>query len=236
MAANKILNLTGSFLSFLNEGFQYNLQVLPDVITSSSLLFAILFQSPPMAVFSAAIVAMSFFHGYLARFLGNVFPNMTETVKYEDRCSGRFPGVSFTRMFNMASNKSFGELTADGWPSYYTSFMGFLIGWIGLLPHIYARELDVSPRRAAAVKGGQILLGVLCVLVAAYRILSECEGYLSTFFGLLVGFLIGAGLVLGAAWLSDRRATNMLGMPLIRDKAEDGKPIYVCERVAKAAE
>ncbi len=190
-----------------------------------------------MGVFASAIVAMSLLHGYLARFLGGVFPHMTSEVKYDDRCSGRFPGVSLLRLSNLANNKGFGALDSESWPSFYTTFFGFLIGWIGLLPEIYKWELSVSPRRAAAVKGGQILLGVLCVIIAGYRIVvSECEGYLSTFLGLLVGFVIGAALVIGIAWISDRRATNMLGLPLLRDKAEDGKPIYVCERSGKPEE
>jgi hypothetical protein len=230
MAANFTVNLTSSFLSFLREGFQYNLQVLPDVITSASLLFAILFQSPPMAVFAGAIVVVSLLHGYMARFLGSVFPNMANEVKHEDRCSGRFPGVSLLRLNYLASNKKFGDIESESWPSFYTTFFGFLIGWIGLLPAIYERELDLSPRRAAAVKGGQVLLGVVGVLIAAYRALSNCEGYLSIFLGMLAGFVMGALLVLAVAWVSDRRATNILGMPLLRDKAEDGKPIYVCQR------
>jgi len=40
--------------------------------------------------------------------------------------------------------------------------------------------------------------------------------------------------VLGVAWISERRMTNILGLPLIRGKAPDGKPIYVCERNSDA--
>jgi hypothetical protein len=45
------------------------------------------------------------------------------------------------------------------------------------------------------------------------------------FFGLFcVGFL---------SYISDRRLTNILSFPLIRNRAADGKPIYVCEKMIK---
>jgi hypothetical protein len=44
-------------------------------------------------------------------------------------------------------------------------------------------------------------------------------------FGLIaVGFL---------SYISDRRLTNILSFPLIRNRAADGKPIYVCEKAIK---
>ena len=232
MAANRILKESGSFFNFASEGFKYNLQVLPDVITSSAILFAILFQSPPMAVFAAAILSLGFFHSYFAQFLASVFPDMVTATNNTDQCSGRFPGVSYEKLLGLSRSSGFGGLSTDSWPSYYITFIGFLTGWIGALPSIYAPEIAASPRRAASVSGGLITLAILCVIVAVYRIMSGCEGMMSTSIGLLFGFLIGLGFVIVIAWITERRGTNMLAFPLIRDKAADGKPIYVCERPA----
>ena len=49
MAANKILEEFYAFVNFARDGFKYNLQVFPDTITAASLLFSLLFQSPPLA-------------------------------------------------------------------------------------------------------------------------------------------------------------------------------------------
>jgi uncharacterized membrane protein len=118
----------------------------------------------------------------------------------------------------------------DAWPSYYSTFVGFLAGWIGTLPAIYAKELATSPQRAASVSGGIVMLAILCIMTMIFRISSDCESFMSTAIGLVGGFFIGLAVVLAVAWATDKKATNILGMPLIRSKTEEGKPIYVCER------
>lgn len=230
MSATKILDEMSSLVNFATEGFKYNLQVLPDVITASSLLFALLFQSPPMAVFSVATMVMGLIHTGVAKGFASVFPNMMSTPGTSDRCAGTFPGVSYGRLFGMSQSSAFGKLSDASWPSYYTTFMGFLAGWIGALPTIYAQELSISPKKSVAATGGLVTLGILLLVVMVYRISSACDTFISTSVGLITGFTIGLLLVFTTAYLSDRRATNMLALPLIRNKAEDGKPIYVCER------
>jgi peptidoglycan/LPS O-acetylase OafA/YrhL len=133
----------------------------------------------------------------------------------------------------MAQNSIFSVYT-DGWPSYYSTFIGFLAGWIGALPALYAKELKASPEKHAASTAGLVILVCLALIVMVYRITSDCEGFMSVSLGLLAGFAIGLLLVIFAAWISDRRATNVLGLPLIRNKAAEGQPIYVCERSAAA--
>ena len=199
-------------------------------MTAAVILFAILFQSPPMATLAGSSLLVTVLHGYIAQFLSANFPDLVTTPSDVSKCAGRFPGVSYDRLLGLSLSSGFGSVAADAWPSYYTTFVGFLAGWIGALPSIYARELKASPKRASSVAGGILILILLCILVTIYRISSGCDGMLGTAIGLVFGFAIGLGLVLTASWISDRRATNILGMPLIRDKAADGKPIYVCER------
>jgi hypothetical protein len=61
-------------------------------------------------------------------------------------------------------------------------------------------------------------------------IVSECDSIAGLAAGVGIGGVIGLALVLFFAWISDRRLTNILAFPLIRERAPDGKPIYVCER------
>ena len=196
---------------------------------SATLLFSVLFQSPPLAVFGTAMILLQFIHRGLAAFTHAYIPNMTYDPSNYDKCSGRFPGDGYDSLFNVAK-KSIFAARPDGWPSYYSTFSGFLAGWIGVLPALYEKELEASPEKKAASTAGLVILVGLALLIMIYRITSECEGFLSVSLGLLAGFVIGLLLVLIAAWISDRRATNILGLPLIRNKTAAGQPIYVCEK------
>jgi hypothetical protein len=235
MAANKILEEFGPLYGVVTEGFKYNLQVLPDVLTAATILFGILFQSPPTAILGTAMILMSFIHMGVARFFASVFPDLIQSPNDITRCSGRFPGVSYGRLLGLTRASRFGALSDTAWPSYYTTFVGFLAGWVGALPQLYREELNAAPNTDTGVKLGAVILTLLCIIVVAYRVTSECETFSSTLVGLLSGFSVGLALVLIVAFATDRRGTNMLGLPLFRSKAEDGKPIYVCERSVTAS-
>ena len=228
MAANKILNEFKAFTNFAHLGFKYNLQTFPDTITAAACLFALLFQSPPLAAFSGSAVLLNLIHPVFAKFMSDVVGG-GEPIG--PACSGRFgPGISFERLADMSSSKTFGKPDLDTWPSYYSMFLGFLTAYMGVMPILYQKELEASPTRRASTTGGLVILGIIVLMAFFYRWFSECD----TPFGLLVGAGVGAfvGLmvVLFFAWISDRRLTNLLAFPLIRQRAPDGKPIYVCER------
>lgn len=226
MAANRILEQFGSFVNFVHSGFKYNLQVFPDTLTASTLLFALLFQSPPFATLGGSILALNVIHPYLANFFTSFVGG---TAGRSDSCAGRFPGISISRMVKTASDKKFGSLSGD-WPSYYTVFLGFLTGYAAMMPYLYRKELDASPKRNVATIVGLAVLGLLLLIGLVYRVFSSCDTIFSSTIGIVVGMILGLLFVVGLAYFSERRLTNILSLPLIRDKTTDGKPIYVCER------
>lgn len=217
-------------MDFVNSGFKYNLQVFPDTITASALLFTLLFQSPPLAALSGSIVLLQFLHPVYAQFLTSVLGEAIDVKSDGLRCSGHFPGISYERLIGASSQKSFGSLDYANYPSYYTTFMGFLVGYTGVLPWIYQKELTASPKRYAATVLGLVVLSILTAICIAYRILSGCESTFSALLGIGSGIVMGLFFVGFLAWVSERRITNILSLPLIRERAVDGKPIYVCER------
>jgi hypothetical protein len=174
-------------------------------------------------------VVRSPFSQFLAHFMGNVARPSTDG----SRCSGHFPGVSFERILELSRNGRFGDLDYEGLPSYYSMFLGFLGAYIGSLPVIYQKEIAYSPKRAASTTTGLVILGLVVIIGTVYRILSECETPTSMFVGLFGGAVVGCLCVAFLAMISERRLTNILSFPLIRNKTTDGKPIYVCEKVVK---
>ena len=191
------------------------------------MLFALLFQSPPFATFSISILFLNLLHPLIARFFSRFVP---DTIGRNDGCTGRFPGISMSRMIQLAKDKQFGALDDAGWPSYYMTFLGFLSAYAGSMQLLYRKELTASPRRNVATIVGLIVLSLVVITCVGYRLLSGCESLISTIAGLGIGAFIGLLMISCFAYFSDRRLTNILALPLMRDKADDGKPIYVCER------
>lgn len=228
--AHRITEEFKRFIDFSVTGFKYNLQVLPDTITAGSLLFALLFQSPPLATLGAGFIFLNFLHPKLAEFTTRFVSDTFGAEVDPQLCSGQFPGISYDRLLTMSSERTFGALNRPGWPSFYSVFLGYLVGWIGMIPGLYAAEIAASPRRKGATTLGLIVLALIVIIATIFRVQSGCDTFFGMFVGMLVGIFVGGLLVFGIAYISERRMTNILGVPLIRGKSEDGKPIYVCER------
>jgi uncharacterized membrane protein len=130
----------------------------------------------------------------------------------------------------MTKGKTFGALDATGWPSFYSMFLGFLTTYAGLMPILYRHELNASPKRNVATIVGLVVMALILITCVAYRIIGGCDTFSATLVGVLVGAAISSMYVIGLAFISDRKLTNILALPLLRDKAVDGKPIYVCEK------
>jgi hypothetical protein len=233
MAADKIVSEFRSFLNFANDGFKYNLQVFPDTITAGALLFALLFQSPQMGAFGGSMALLNFIHPTFAGFLGTYLQDVVEPSPDTGACTGYFPGVSYERLLGATQSKSMGSI-APAWPSFYSTFLGFLAGWVGLLPSLYSRELEASQRRKAAATTGIVILSIVILLCVVYRLQSGCDKFSGLAMGMLVGAGLGVVMCYFLSWITDRRITNIMNMPLIRERVPDGKPIYVCERPSAA--
>ena len=218
-----------SFIDFANDGFKYNLQVFPDTLTAATFLFSILFQSPPLAALTGAIAFLNIVHPISGRFMSDIWGGAAGTNTDVSVCSGRFPGLSFANI--MTGGRE--ALNYTTFPSYYTTFLGFLTAYLGVLPVIYRKELAASPKKSATTTTALVVLAVTVAAGLIYRYLSGCDTLFGIFIGLIVGVIFGLGMVMFLAWISDRRITNILGFPLMRNKATDGKPIYVCERDPK---
>ena len=217
---------TKSLLGFINTAFKYNLQIFPDTITAGALLFSMLFQSPPLATLGASFILLNFLHPSIAALTTRAVSATLGADADPAICSGHFPGVSYEDLLSFRGD----QLFRPGWPSYYSVFMGWLAAWVGALPALYNREIAASPRRMAAATFGLIVLALVLLIAIVYRVGSGCDTVFGVLVGMGVGALLSGVLVFGLAWISDRRLTNLLNFPLIRGRAGDGKPIYVCKK------
>ena len=230
----KTLDSVSALLKFAADGFKYNLQTFPDTISAAAFLFTILFQSPPLGALTGGILALNVTAPMLQKFVsGFIGDSAVVNNEADRRCSGHFPGVSFERILQLSDTKSFSDLDHNGVPSYYSMFLGFLSVYVGSLPIIYSKEISYSPRRKASTTYGIVILVLVVLMCTLFRLMSTCENMISLTVGILAGGLFGLFCVGFLAYISDRRLTNILSFPLIRNRAADGKPIYVCEKAIK---
>lgn len=231
-AAKIITDRATAIADYTSKAFFFNLNYMPDTILGGILLFALIIQSAPMGVLGVLLLSLEFVHAGSSSFLAEVIPGVHVPSKDVQRCSGHFPGISYERLITMATK--IGKITAlnNGFPSYYIMFMGALFGYITGMNQTYSKELDGMPKKRAAIHAGATIMFLLAILFVIYRYATGCDSLVSIAVAAVIGITYGFISEMFIAYLSDRTLTNLLNIPLLRDRAEDGKPIYVCKKPA----
>lgn len=210
--------------------FFFNLNYLPDTILGGIILFALLLQSAPLFVLGVLLLMVEFIHGGISSYFTETMSGTIEASRDVLRCSGHFPGISFERLVSMGQQIGSLSSISNGFPSYYMMFMGTLFGYILGMGYTYDKEIEGMPQKRMAVYSGLYIMAVLGIMFVIIRNTSECDTLISIIAGSILGLVFGFFLELLIAFLSDRKLTNLMNIPLIRSRAEDGKPIYVCAK------
>jgi len=184
-------------------------------------MFALLLQSPSFTALGASLLSVSLIHPLLVGFLRNVVPSSWAVAS---RSTGKFPGISVERIaLNNTTSKA--DL-----PSYYTTFLGTLIGWLAPLPFLYQDELTLSPQKSLSsiISTGFLILFSLILLI--YRYLASQDSLIGIILGIGFGTIFGGILAIGLHYATQRRVTNLYSLPLLTTSygGKTGQPIYVC--------
>lgn len=195
------------------------------------LLFALFFQSAALATFSVCLLVHAGLYKVVSSFLGRNIPGLRRP-RSSERCTGRFPTVSYlgaaANAEPNANNLNNGGYVDNEWPSYYASFIGFFLGYLGALPFIYKQELAASPARTISTTGGLVIGVIVLLMCVVFRLSSGCDDIIGVTAGIGIGGVLGLALVTAIAYGSNRSLTNVLALPLLTGVADSGKPIYVC--------
>lgn len=207
------------FLSGIIEPFKYTLDIIPDTILVSVCLFALLLQSPSFTAFGLSLLSVNLFQPLVANFLREIVPS---GWALSTRSTGKFPGVSVERI---ALNNT---TTKADIPSYYTMFIGTVLGWVAPLPLFYQPELNISPNRSLAATVSLCFLLIFSAILLAYRFLASHDTLMGIILGIVLGAILGFGLFIGMYYGTQRRVTNLYNFPLLSTNYGGSKPIYVC--------
>jgi hypothetical protein len=201
--------MTGS----LWASIKFNLSVLPDSLVTGLTVLSIVLANYTLMILAAGIIITQLFTGYVG---GIVAPSSMKSP-----CESEFYAVTVNRLFGVDPPSS-GPLA----PSSYMASIAYLFGVGVALQQIYAVEIEKfktgSPLVATAIIGLMLVL-----LTALFRLSTRCDTVTGALGGTVLGFAIGYfGCVL-LGYATNRRATNVWGIPFLMDRINKGSAIYV---------
>jgi hypothetical protein len=215
----------GLWHDYIASTFMYNMQILPDAIVAGMIILAVLLANQSLFFLAAGGVLTQLFTGAIGRILMKMAPeNAGVTMNPLDGCHGGFLGKSWESLLNPNPDHLWYPLA----PSRYMALLGFFGGVGAALQQLYKEEIDAGIIGRNTLTATSIISILVVVLAAVFRYFGGCDTISSIIGGLLLGLALGYFGYVALGYASGRRLTNVWGIPLLRDRINNGSALYIC--------
>ncbi len=224
-------NLLYIWKNYIVANFEEQVRILPDSIIFGSLLVALLTQSYSTVMFAVAMLEAGVAGGLLQALFTYMDILHTAPMNPEKPylCAAGNVTPTLETIFSICKDKLCGGKISSGVPSFPIYFLATAISYVVGTMYTQKQELEaLGPAYAARFYIALFASFLLMIMVTFYRFANGCDGLGTIIFTLIFGFIIGGLLVYQNTYLFGRDATNLTGVPLLRERTRDGKPLYVC--------
>lgn len=213
------------YTDYISAALMFNLQILPESVMSGLLILAIVLANQAILALAAGGAATQFVTGMIGRFIMQHTKDGATTASV-DICNTGFVGKSWARLLGGFKDPEL--LWHPLAPSVFMATVGYFVGWGFALQQLYKEEIDakVVPRVTLIATG--ILSLLLLAIAVTFRVASGCESLIGAAGGIGLGLLFGYFGCILLGYATDRRATNIWGIPLLRDRINSGSALYIC--------
>jgi hypothetical protein len=228
-------NVQSIWNTYLVPNFQEQLRLVPDSIIFGSFFIALLTQSYSTVMFAVAMLEAGVAGGLLQALFTylDIFHTGPSIPDKPSACVSSYSTPTLETLFTVCKEKLCGSKIASGVPSFPIYFLATAISYVISSLYSQKEELEaLGPAYAARFYIAIFVSFLLLLLLCFYRVANGCDGLGTIVLSLLFGFLIGGLLFYQNMSLLGRDATNMAGVPLLRERTRDGKPLYVCPQKA----
>lgn len=219
-------NVEYAWKTFLKPNITEQIRILPDSLVFGSLLVALLTQSFSTIVFALTLLET----GLIGKGLQSLFQYLDIVHTSPAAASNAPMCLSSYYTPTLETLMSFGKSEIPGGvPSFPIYFLATASAYVVGSMIQQKKELEALGKSYSARFYMAILTTMLLLLaVCAYRMALGCDTFGIVFLSLVIGFIIGGLLLFQNTSLFGRDSTNLLGIPLLRERTRDGKPLYVC--------
>ena len=226
-------NITDIWSNYVKPLGEEQFRLLPDSILFGSLILAFLTQSFSMVIFFMSMLETAGINAglqYLFTYLDS--QRLTPTVaSATPQCRSGFLKQSLESLSLLS-----GSSVSSSYPSPPLFFLSTACAYI--LSSLYGlrEELEgLGPEYSARFYFALVASFFFLLMITFYRLANSCETVGVATMSLLLGGFLGSILVLQNWMIFGKDSINMIGVPLLRERTTDKKPIYVCpEKVSSS--
>ena len=214
---------------YIAAAILYNLQLLPESLICGIIILAVVLVSQTLLVLAAGAGLTQLLTTVIGKLIMRYMEDAgtVRGAKCAEICNPGFLGKSWQRLLSADAPELLWNPVA---PSVYLATVGYFVG-VGLaLLQLYKDEIEAKVLSRNTLTGTMILSLLLLVMAIVFRVNSGCESLFGAIGGILLGLLIGYLGCITIGYVTNRRATNVWGIPLLRDRINNGSAVYVCPK------
>lgn len=195
---------------------EYNLQVLPESLMVGIIILAVVLVSQPLIALAVGAVITQVLTNVIGKLLMKFMPGNAEITKCAEVCNPGLAGKVWSRLLNGGVNPDL--LWHPIAPSAYLSIIGYFVG-VGLaLLLIYKEEIEAHVISSSSLTGTTVVTLIIFVIAVVFRIYYGCDSVFGAIGGTMIGLLFGYLGTVTLGYVTNKRATNIWGIPLIRER------------------
>ena len=197
---------------------------LPDSLFIGTSVFALLTQSFPLGILVLAMLEFTLIH----RVFGGVLSSIDSDNSSKPGHYMCLPGIPSAYQISIVGNLVSEISTPSGPTMFVTAILAYIMASIfnfhKELEELGQREPEWKTRIPLSVTFSLLLL---CSYII-WRFMNSCDSLINVLGSAILGLLVGMMVFLVHIYLFGRFAVNLLGIPILSERAAAGKPLYVC--------
>jgi hypothetical protein len=214
------------YTDYLMAAIIYNIQILPDTVMCGLIILAVVLANPTVITLAGGTALAQLLTSAVGRLVMKYQPESTVLSSSMSSCQTSIIGKTWERLLRGTRDSSL--LYNPLAPSIFQATIGFLVGWGAALQQLYKEEINAGVLNRKTSIGLGIVALLVAVLSVIFRVSSGCESITAAIAGLLFGGALGYFGAITIGYATDRRLTNIYGIPLLRDRINNGSAVYIC--------
>lgn len=206
----------------------FNLQILPETLMTGLVILAVVMANQAILAMAAGGLATQFVTDFAARYIMKNMPGSATRTSSMDMCNTGFVGKSWMQLLRGSDVPE--SLWHPNAPSVFMATVGYFVGYGWALQQLYKEEIRAGIMSQSSLLATAVVSGLLLLTALAFRVSSGCESLIGAIGGVVFGLAIGYLGCVALGYTTDRRATNIWGIPLLRDRINNGSALYICPK------
>jgi hypothetical protein len=207
----------------MSPAFHDIIRSAPDSLFIGSAFFSILTQNFALGIFVLAMAEIGMLNRVLGGLIGSLQGN--ERTPRPEICSAGIPSPYQISVVG----KILGE---TAFPSGSIFFLAAVIVYILSSTLNFQKELEElgksEPEWKVRIPLSFTFSILLIIFFVVYKVYYNCDSLMVSLGSTMLGGIAGFLVYIVHVYLFGRDAVNFLGVPLLADRAANGRPLYVC--------